>query len=157
MATNTAPEISKRFTLKINFSFIKFFFAQPSWHQPVRHSLLPLHLFNSLFSRTNCVSRHQKGKPFWILLEQEMTAWQITTPIPRHPVLTGRTPFLPPNKQRQSTEGNQWVTQSRDSYFLQATNGLRVRECCSSRQITSRQHIRPVSDTSAWNVDLVRR
>jgi len=24
------------------------------------------------FSRTTWVSRHQKGKPFWILLEQEM-------------------------------------------------------------------------------------
>ena len=30
MATNTAPGMSKRFTLKINFTFIKFFFVQPS-------------------------------------------------------------------------------------------------------------------------------
>jgi len=29
-----------------------------------------------LFSRTTWVSWHQKGKPFWILLEQEMMAWQ---------------------------------------------------------------------------------
>jgi len=36
--------------------------------------LLLLHPFNSLLSRTTCVSRHQKGKPFWILLDQEM--WQ---------------------------------------------------------------------------------
>jgi len=28
------------------------------------------------FSRTTWVSRHQKGKPFWILLEQQMMAWQ---------------------------------------------------------------------------------
>jgi len=28
------------------------------------------------FSRTTWVSRHQKGKPFWILLEQEMMGWQ---------------------------------------------------------------------------------
>jgi len=28
------------------------------------------------FSRTTWVSRHQKGKPFWILLKQEMTGWQ---------------------------------------------------------------------------------
>jgi len=32
--------------------------------------------FNGLFSRTTWVSRHQKGKPFWILLEQEMMWWQ---------------------------------------------------------------------------------
>jgi len=38
--------------------------------------LLLLHLFRSLFSRTTCVSRHQKGKPFSILLEQEMMGWQ---------------------------------------------------------------------------------
>jgi len=30
--------------------------------------LLLLHPFNNLFSRTNWISRHQKGKPFWILL-----------------------------------------------------------------------------------------
>jgi len=35
-----------------------------------------LHPFNGLFSRTTWVSRHQKAKPFWILLEQEMMGWQ---------------------------------------------------------------------------------
>ena len=30
---------------------------------------------------------------------------QITTPVPHHSVFTGRMPFLPPNQQRQSTEG----------------------------------------------------
>jgi len=35
-----------------------------------------LHPFNGLFSRTNWVSRHQKGKPLWILLKQEMMGWQ---------------------------------------------------------------------------------
>ena len=29
-----------------------------------------------LFSRTTWVSQHQKGKQFWILLEQEMMGWQ---------------------------------------------------------------------------------
>ena len=37
--------------------------------------LLLLHPFNGLFSRTTWVSRHQKGKPFWILWEQD-TGWQ---------------------------------------------------------------------------------
>jgi len=55
----------------------------------------------AFFSRTTWVSRHQKGKPFWILLEQEIMGWhtgsgiswttckssaprcrQITTPVP---------------------------------------------------------------------------
>ena len=38
--------------------------------------LLHLYLFNSLFSWTIWVSWHQKGRPFWILLKQEMMEWQ---------------------------------------------------------------------------------
>jgi len=37
--------------------------------------LLP-HPFNGVLSRTTSVSQHQKGKPIWILLEQEMMGWQ---------------------------------------------------------------------------------
>ena len=62
----------------------------------------------------------RKVKPMWILLKQETVSgsgisWatcksaphsrQITTPAPHHSVFTGRMPFLPPNQQRQSTEG----------------------------------------------------
>ena len=58
-------------------------------------------------------------KPIWILLKQETVSasgisWaicksapcsrQITRPAPRR-FFTGRMPFLPPNEQRQSTEG----------------------------------------------------
>ena len=42
----------------------------------VSDTLLLLRPFSGLFSRTTWVSRHQKGKPFWILLEQEMIGWQ---------------------------------------------------------------------------------
>jgi len=79
--------------------------------------------FNSLFPRTTWVSWHQKGKPFWILLEQKMMgrgdiSWticksfaprfrQITMPVPHHLVFTGQMPFLPPNQQRQITEDRQ--------------------------------------------------
>ena len=45
----------------------------------IRTHILPLLLqypFNGLFSRTTWVSRYQKGKPVWILLEQEMMGWQ---------------------------------------------------------------------------------
>ena len=59
-------------------------------------------------------------KPIWILLKQETVSgsgisWaicksaprsrQITTPAPTTQFFTGRMPFLPPNQQRQSTEG----------------------------------------------------
>jgi len=37
--------------------------------------LLLLHPFNRPFSRTTWVSWHHKGKPLWILLEQEMMGW----------------------------------------------------------------------------------
>ena len=62
----------------------------------------------------------RKVKPIWILLKQETVSgsgisWaicksaprsiQTTTPAPHRSVFTGRMPFLPPNQQRQSTEG----------------------------------------------------
>jgi len=85
--------------------------------------LLLLHPFNGLSSRTTWISWHQKGKPFWILLQQEMMGWQwhqlddmqiictsFQTRSPRQypstQFLTGRMPFLSPNQQHQSTEGN---------------------------------------------------
>ena len=61
----------------------------------------------------------RKVKPIWILLKQETVSGsgisraicksaprsrQITTPAP-HRFFTGRMPFVPPNQQRQSTEG----------------------------------------------------
>ena len=69
------------------------------------------------------MSRYQKGKtkPIWILLEQETVSgsgisWaicksaprsrQITTPAPHYWVFIGQMPVLPPNQQRQSSEGN---------------------------------------------------
>ena len=63
----------------------------------------------------------RKVKPARILLKQDTVSgsgisWamrtsaprsrQTTTPAPHHSVFTGRMPFLPPNQQRQSTEGN---------------------------------------------------
>ena len=70
----------------------------------------------------------RKAKPIWILLKQETVrgsgiSWaicksapcsrQITMPTPHHSVFTGRMPFLPPNQQRQSTEGIEFDTVSR--------------------------------------------
>jgi len=63
-------------------SFEKYHVA---FQKPVQHNtrqrsstvkLLLLHPLNGLFSGTTWVSRHQKGKPFCILLEQGMTGWQ---------------------------------------------------------------------------------
>ena len=62
----------------------------------------------------------RKVKPLWILLKQQTVSgsgisWaicksapcsrQITMPAPHHSFFTGWMPFLPPNQQRQSTEG----------------------------------------------------
>jgi len=64
----------------------------------------------------------RKLKPIWIFLKQQTVSgsgisWaicksapysrEITMPAPHHSkCFTGRMPFLPPNQQRQSTEGN---------------------------------------------------
>ena len=78
------------------------------------------HPFNGPFSGTTQVSRYQKGKTYLDFTEARDSEWQwhqlghmqdctslqqITTPAPHHSVFTGRMPFLPPNQQRQSTEG----------------------------------------------------
>jgi len=83
--------------------------------------LLLLHTFNGLFSRTTWASWHQKGKPFWILLEQEMMGWQWhqldhtqiictllkTDNYASNPPLSFYKPYALPaaNQQHQSTEG----------------------------------------------------
>ena len=82
------------------------------------------HPFNGPLSGTTRVSWYRKVKPIWILLKQETVSgsgirWaickpaprsrQITTPAPHHSVFTGWMPFLPPNQQRQSIEGNEGV------------------------------------------------
>ena len=68
---------------------------------------------------TALLSRYQKGKTNLDLLEQEIVSgsgicWAIckSAPHPRQPrqhptsqFFTGQMPFLPPNQQRQSTEG----------------------------------------------------
>ena len=78
------------------------------------------HPFNGPFSGIPRVSWYQKE--IWILLKQKTVSgsgisWatcksasrsrQITMPASHHSkFFTGRMPFLPPNQQRQSTEGN---------------------------------------------------
>jgi len=81
-----------------------------------------LHPVNGPFSGTTQVSRYQKGKTSLDFTEARDSEWQwhqlghmqlqvctslqqITTPAPHHFVFTGRMPFLPPNQQRQTTEG----------------------------------------------------
>jgi len=74
---------------------------------------LLLHPFIGLFT-TTWVSRHQRGKPFLILLEQEMMGWQCiswticksfaprSTPVPNHSVFlqAGRPSCRPTNSVR---------------------------------------------------------
>jgi len=92
-----------------------------NWHVLLFNLLYYYYL--TAFFRTTWVNRHQKGKPFWILLEQEMMGWQwhqldyvqvICTSLQRDnhastsPLSFYRLhamPFLAPNQQRQSTEG----------------------------------------------------
>jgi len=76
--------------------------------------------FNGPLSGTTRVSQYQKGKTNLDFLKQEKVtgsgiSWavcksaphsrQITMPATHRSVFTGRMPFLPPNQQRQSTEG----------------------------------------------------
>ena len=83
-------------------------------------SYIHTHPCNGTFPGLPRWASTRKVKPIWILLKQDTMSgsgisWaicksaprsrQITTPVPHHSVFTGRMPFLPPNQQRQSTEG----------------------------------------------------
>ena len=100
-------------------------FGGPAWACPGLPAVDILHIhahpFNGPLTRTTRVSRYQKGRTIWILLKQETVSgsgisWavcksaprsrQITTTAPHYSVFAGRMPFLPPNQQSQSTEGN---------------------------------------------------
>ena len=76
------------------------------------------HLFNGPISGTTWVSRYQKGKTnldftkakdsgiSWAVSKSAPRSRQITMPAPhRFSFFTGQMPLLPPNQQRQSTEG----------------------------------------------------
>ena len=85
------------------------------------HTHTHTHTFNGPLSRTTLVSRYQKSKTNlkqetvsgsgirWAICKSAPRSRQITMPAPHHSVFTGRMPFLPPNQQRQSTEGYEGV------------------------------------------------
>jgi len=69
------------------------------------------------------VRRYQKGKTNLDFTEARDSEWQwhhlgksaprsrqTTTPTPHHSVSTGQMPFLPPNQQRESIEGNSYTS-----------------------------------------------
>jgi len=84
------------------------------------------HLFNSPFSGNTQVSQYQKGKTNLDFTEARDSEWQwhqldhmqVCTSLqadnhastPPLSFFTGRMPFLPPNQQRQSTEGTQFYS-----------------------------------------------
>jgi len=83
----------------------------------------------------------RKVKPIWILLKQETVSgsginWaicksahcsrEITMPAPHHSVFTGRMPFLPPNQQRQNTDGCCQSTEECTKVILNSTKILRT-------------------------------
>jgi len=85
----------------------------------VNYRHLHTHPFNGPLSRTTRVSRYQKGKTNLDFTEARDSEWHrlghmqvcialqtdnyASTPPLKY--FTGRMPFLPPNQQRQSTEG----------------------------------------------------
>jgi len=97
--------------------------VQKQWCSP-KH-ITHTHLFNGPFPWPPRWAGTRKEKPIQILLKQETVSgsgisWaicksapcsrQITMPAPHHSVFTDRMPFLPPNQQRQSTEGTKFQT-----------------------------------------------
>jgi len=60
----------------------------------------------------------------WAICKSAPRSRQITMPAPHHSVFTGRMPFLPPNRQHQSTEGNKQASKT----FIKHHNYLSMKE-----------------------------
>ena len=88
------------------------------------HTHTHTHTFNGPLSGTTRVSQYQKGKTNLDFSEERDSEWQwhrldhmqVCTSLQTDnhantsllSFFTGRMPFLPPNQQRQSTEGKKW-------------------------------------------------
>jgi len=100
-----------------------------------------MHPFNRPFSWTVQVSRYQKGKTNLDFTEERDSEWQWHqlghmqvctslqadnhTSTPPLSFFTGRMPFLPPNQQRQSTEGKKALKQ-----ILKVVVRVFIVSCC---------------------------
>jgi len=129
MLPGTRIAISTFLCCSTHCLFLCYFICKSNDHEPLNqmhthtHTIVLLLFWN--MSGTTRVSRYQKGKnqegkTNLDLLEQEILSgscicWAIckSAPHPRQPrqhpttqFFTGRMPFLPPNQQCQSTEGN---------------------------------------------------
>ena len=100
--------------------------------------------FNGCFSETTRVSRYQKGKTNMDFSEARDSKWQwhqlghmqVCTSLqtdnhastPPLSFFTGRMPFLPPNQQHQTTEGNKaiWMQLLYGEYWFKFTHWQRL-------------------------------
>ena len=110
----------------------------------------------------------RKVKPIWILLKQQTVSgsgisWaisksaprsrQITIPAPHHSVFTDWMLFLPPNQQRQSTEGD-YIT-NQETYYMDHFSTISVQLCWCKKQDTM---ILRNTSCSIWQLyDLLKR
>jgi len=110
--------------------------------QANQHCHTHTHLFNGPFSGTTRVSRYQKGKTNLDFTEVRDSEWQwhqlghmqvcILLQTDNHASAiqltfsTGRMPFLPPNQQRQSTEGKNTVKALKYKHSLNKIKALKL-------------------------------
>jgi len=88
-----------------------------SQHHPCYKSQVAPFNMHYFVSRNNSPNSFHESFYFWLALScryhvifpVDSCSRQITMPVPHHSVFTGRMPFLPPNQQRQSTEGEKMI------------------------------------------------
>ena len=114
------------------------------------HARTHTHPFNGPFSRTTQVGQYQKGKTNLDFTEARDSEWQwhqldymqvcISLQTDNHAstpplVFTDQMPFLPPNRQCQSTEGNRYpgyiIKTSRRFFTWQAIQYQNAGEVCN--------------------------
>ena len=86
----------------------------------------------------------------WAICKSASRSRQTTTLASHHSVFTGRMPFLPPNQQRQSTEGRESKEQDGLKYLQWTTVGstMPVRHC---RTLTTKSRKSELSSGTPWS------
>ena len=92
---------------------------------------------------------HQLGHMQICILYQTDNQW--TMPAPNHSVFTGRMPFLPPNQQRQSTEGTkQTYTNACKIYRSQSCARCYKPDKALNMQLLAEKNCLQCFDAAGW-------
>ena len=87
----------------------------------------------------------------WAICKPAPRSRQTITPTPHHSFFTGRMPFLPPNQQRQSTEGTKIRANTESKIITVETVGICTKDTGQSQLGKSSRAELPASQRTTYS------